>query len=226
PQKLCKRNSPEEDQAVSSYKMAICQNALRNMLDFDFSNFNCFLQSLKGKFTTNTSRSFAIHGIVIALCLISIFIPVTIPVAAFIVASFVMYIYLGYRYLIWTSGKNTSALFVLAGFLAGIALLLHVFSMLSSSNHEIVFLVYNYFNYPAFAFMRIAVILLGFSLASFLILDYFAILAAFTSAFIPSLLMYFGLRLKARKVRKMQSKDILASKVCKTPHHWTDSSTL
>jgi len=160
------------------------------------------LQNFKNEFGAVILRAFNIHVSVFVLCLVLSFVPIGIPTAIFILVSFSMYVFLGYKYLAPVADERKFPLFFLAGFLAMTAWQLHIFSLVFYDNFQIFVTAYAYFNYPAFAFAQIALLIAGVMLEFFGLSKYFTLLTMFVSALIPSVLMYLGVRAKKRQLRR------------------------
>lgn len=141
----------------------------------------------RGRFATNAARALAIHGAIVLACYFILFLRIDYGGQILLsLAALCGYIFLGYHLLIPLQSRN---LLSVSWFAAPFSLILAAHYFISGD-----IIAFAVLNYPVGVLAAsLSTMLVGGADFFFERLQYIV----FLSAFIPSLCMYFGLRLKA-----------------------------
>ncbi|MCL2606801.1 MAG: hypothetical protein FWD93_05935 [Coriobacteriia bacterium] len=153
--------------------------------------------SYKGQFIANVGCTILIHVFMTLIGAMGIILASTFQdfsfIAIFFVPAIVGYPFLGYLILQVLPKNNLLSVSILSLLLAVISFTLVIGSLLSGSYLGLI----SFVNFPAY---MIVTMLIGFGgIIDFAYAEYFAF---FVAAFIPSPLMYLGLRLRMRKEKR------------------------
>ncbi|MCL2606450.1 MAG: hypothetical protein FWD93_04140 [Coriobacteriia bacterium] len=157
-------------------------------------------RGLKCEIVTNNLRTVAIHGAIVLLYWLVRVIPIGILNVVFLPILLAAYVCLSYKYLIPLPRRNLLSVSLLAGFLGVAVLFLYIYIQFFSAWNTAA-IIFQYLNYPTFLFAQ--VLLLPPHLLYLIESHHFFYLPMIMSMFMPSLLMYLGLRLKIRKQNRV-----------------------
>ncbi|MCL2437628.1 MAG: hypothetical protein FWE48_05925 [Coriobacteriia bacterium] len=173
----------------------------KKTLSFDVKKLRYRQQSYKGKFATNVLRSLALCGAAVLLWPALILVPL-LPLVVL-----GAYVYLSYKYMIPLPKGNLLSVSAPAVIFTVAAFMMTVTDTFFFIHNPLSLVLYSALNYSAYwvvQLISVPIIVLLFGTGDFIVSWFYW--AAFISALIPTLLIYWGLRLKIRKQKKLNMK--------------------